>query len=55
MTALQIADTIAHFLYCPTMLGRRVSRVRWHHTLHLIPRALLDAICDRYEATLDRE
>ncbi|MUN41404.1 hypothetical protein [Actinomadura litoris] len=40
-------DAIAHALYCPTMLGRRATRARWHHNIHLIPGALLDEICRR--------
>ncbi|MFC9973543.1 hypothetical protein ACFVH6_21880 [Spirillospora sp. NPDC127200] len=39
------ADTVAHLLYCPTMLGRRAARARWHHNIHLIPGRLLAWIC----------
>lgn len=45
-------DAIAHFLYCPTMLGQRCVRQRWHHSIHLIPGWLLAWICDRYDLAL---
>ena len=45
-------DAVAHFLYVPTMGGRRSARTRWHHRIHLIPGALLSLICDAYEARL---
>lgn len=45
-------DTTAHFLYCPTMWGRRCARARWHHHLHLIPHRLLGWVCDRYDEWL---
>lgn len=48
-TRWQIADAAAHFLYCPTMLGRRAARARWHHRVHLVPGALLEWICSRYD------
>lgn len=42
-------DAVAHFLYCPTMLGRRCVRERWHHNIHLIPATWLAAVCNRYD------
>jgi homoserine O-acetyltransferase len=45
-------DSLAHFLYCPAMLGHRFIRLRWYHNIHLIPERLFVAICDRYEARL---
>lgn len=45
------ADNVAHFLYCPTMLGSRAARARWHHRIHLIPGFLLARACD----ALDRD
>lgn len=48
----QWADSLAHFLYCPTMLGRRAARARWHHRLHLIPGFLLAKACDAYDRSL---
>lgn len=53
-TTWTIIDDIAHFLYCPTMLGRRAGRARWHHRIHLIPGALLSAVCRRLDEA-DRE
>jgi hypothetical protein len=47
-----VADSVAHFLYCPTMLGRRSARARWHHSIHLIPGRLLGWVCDRYDLSL---
>jgi hypothetical protein len=49
---LERTDTVTHALYCPTMAGRRLARTRWHHRIHLIPRRLLAAVCDRYECWL---
>jgi hypothetical protein len=49
---LRALDTIAHFLYCPAMAGRRIVRARWYHRIHLIPGRLLARICDRYEGRL---
>lgn len=49
---IAMADSLVHFLYCPTMLGRRSARARWHHRIHLIPGAFLAAVCDRYELAL---
>jgi hypothetical protein len=46
------ADALAHALYCPTMLGRRIVRARWHHRIHLIPGQLLVVACDRYERSV---
>lgn len=46
-------DAVAHFLYCPTMLGRRFAVKRWHHNIHLIPGALLARICDHLDAALE--
>lgn len=45
-------DHVAHFLYCPTMLGRRSARARRHHRLHLIPGRWLAAACDAYDRSL---
>jgi len=45
-------DALAHFLYSPTMMGRRSARARWHHNIHLIPRSVLGAVCDRYDLHL---
>ncbi len=47
-------DTVAHVLYCPTALGGCCERARWHHRLHLIPGALLEWVCTRYDRMLDR-
>lgn len=52
MRVIQAADSAAHFLYEPTMFGRRVARARWHHHLHLIPGWLLKVVCDRFEAAI---
>lgn len=52
MKILAVADHIAHVLHCPTMLGRRSARARWHHRIHLIPGVFLAAICDRYDRRL---
>jgi hypothetical protein len=49
---LRALDTIAHFLYCPAMAGRRIVQARWYHRIHLIPGWLLARICDRYEERL---
>ena len=46
-------DAVAHFLYCPAMLGRRCVRARWYHDVHLIPGRWLAAVCDRYDRWLD--
>ena len=43
---------IAHFLYCPTTLGRQVAVGRWHHRIHLIPARLLAQLCDRLDIAL---
>lgn len=48
----QWVDAAAHFLYCPTMLGRDSARTRWHHRIHLIPGRLLAWVCDRYDRSL---
>lgn len=48
----QWVDAVAHFLYCPTMLGRYAARERWHHRIHLIPGRLLAWVCDRYDMSL---
>lgn len=45
-------DSVAHFLYCPGMLGRRMARARWYHRIHLIPGFVLAWVCDRFEARL---
>jgi hypothetical protein len=45
-------DSAAHFLYAPTMHGKRMAVARWHHGIHLIPGWLFRAICDRFEASL---
>lgn len=52
MAAIELLDGIAHVLYCPTMLGRRHARTRWHHRIHLIPGAVLNYMCDRYDRSL---
>jgi hypothetical protein len=52
MSAASRIDGVAHFLYCPTMLGRRVAVARWHHRIHLIPGHLLARACDRYDRAL---
>lgn len=49
---LRALDSLAHFLYAPTMLGRRVSVARWHHRLHLIPGRVLERACARLDAAL---
>ena len=43
---------IAHFLYCPTMLGHHVAVARWHHCIHLIPGWMLNRLCDRHDRAL---
>jgi hypothetical protein len=48
-------DAVAHFLYCPTMLGRRCARARWHHNIHLIPGWLLAKACNRCDDFWDDE
>lgn len=50
--AFHALDAIAHFLYCPTMHGRRHAVARWHHNIHLIPGFALAWICDRYDLWL---
>lgn len=50
--AFHALDAVAHFLHCPTMLGRRSARYRWHHNIHLIPGFALAWICDRYELAM---
>lgn len=45
-------DNAAHVLYCPTLLGRRAARARWHHHIHLVPGWLLAWACDRYDRAL---
>jgi hypothetical protein len=47
-----VLDWTAHFLYCPTMGGRRHARARWHHRVHLIPGRVLRRACDRYDREL---
>ena len=49
---LRFADSVAHILFCPLMLGRRSVRARWYHRIHLIPGRALAAICDRYDRML---
>jgi hypothetical protein len=34
------------------MAGRRHARARWHHRIHLLPAAVLDRVCDRYDRWL---
>jgi hypothetical protein len=46
-----VLDTIAHFLYAPTLRGG-AARARWHHRIHLIPGSWLAYPCDRYERLL---
>ena len=41
----RFVDAAAHFLYCPTMLGRRSARARWHHNIHLLPGWALECVC----------
>ena len=48
----QSLDTLAHFLYEPTMAGKDVAVARWHHRIHLIPGWLVTWVCDRYDASL---
>lgn len=45
----QVADSAAHFLYCPGMGARRSARARWHHRVHLIPGFLLRLACNRLD------
>jgi hypothetical protein len=45
-------DNVAHFLYCPGMLGRRCARTRPWHRIHLIPGRLLGWVCYRYDLSL---
>ena len=45
-------DDAAHFLYCPTSLGKGAARYRWHHRIHLIPRFALGHVCDGYDRAL---
>lgn len=52
MSAASRLDGVAHFLYCPTMLGRRCARAQWHHHIHLIPAGLLSRVCDHYDRAL---
>lgn len=49
---IKALDDVAHFLYCPTMLGSRAARARWHHRIHLVPGFLLAVVCDAYERSL---
>ena len=50
--ALEALDSLAHFLYRPTMLGRGLAVARWHHRIHLIPHRLMDLICGPYERSI---
>jgi len=43
----RMLDDLAHFLYCPTMLGRRSARYKPHHRIHLIPGRWLEKVCER--------
>lgn len=52
MRLTRLLDHVGHFLYCPTMLGRRHAVARWHYRVHLIPGRLLSVICDRYDRAL---
>ncbi|MEU8379007.1 hypothetical protein [Streptosporangium sp. NPDC048865] len=45
--AWRILDAVAHFAYCPAMLGRRWGRTTWAHDIHLIPGAWLEWVCAR--------
>lgn len=47
-----IADALGHWLYTPTMLGKRSARARWHHRIHLIPGWLSRWACNRYDLSL---
>jgi hypothetical protein len=50
--AAGVVDGVAHFLYCPGMLGRRHGRARWWHRVHLIPGRWLAVVCNRYDGAL---
>lgn len=45
----RVADAVAHFLYCPAMLGRRVVKHHPVHDIHLIPGRALEWVCDRLD------
>lgn len=49
MRTAKLLDDIAHFLYCPAILGRRIAVHRWYHDIHLIPGSVLARACDRYD------
>lgn len=42
-------DAVAHFLYCPAMLGRRCARYDWTRDIHLIPGSWLEWVCTRFD------
>lgn len=46
----QIVDAVAHWLYAPGMLGRRIAVARRWHEIHLIPGSWLAWVCDRLDA-----
>jgi len=45
-------DSLSHFLYEPTGLGRRAYRHRWHHNIHLMPGPIVSWVCCRYDMAL---
>ena len=45
----RVVDSVAHFLYCPAMLGRRFARYNRAQDVHLIPGAWLEWVCDRLD------
>ncbi|MFD9950876.1 hypothetical protein ACFWYW_59180 [Nonomuraea sp. NPDC059023] len=42
-------DAVAHFLHCPAMAGKRMTRHTRLHDVHLIPGWLLERVCDRLD------
>lgn len=42
-------DAVAHFLYAPAMLGRRIAVHHRGHDVHLIPGSWLACACERAE------
>ncbi|MER6830862.1 hypothetical protein ABT352_33050 [Streptosporangium sp. NPDC000563] len=44
-------DAVAHFVYCPAMLGRRWGRWHWSHDIHLIPGSWLEWVCAHTDRT----
>jgi hypothetical protein len=39
---------VVHFLYVPTMMPG-AEPLRWHHHVHLIPGAVLERSCEKYD------